>query len=162
MRYPPETGGRNATSSPSFTTVIIRPATVWRTRETVTFNLLPLRYGWAYELYRAMKANHWEPEDIPMGKDIEQWRDEKIVSDVERWIIRMGIGYFSAAGEMDSCIVLRTALIKDGTMYVQAGGGVVADSQQEAEYQETINKARALLAAAEEAVRFASAAKKGQ
>ncbi|MFM9082124.1 MAG: ribonucleotide-diphosphate reductase subunit beta, partial [Opitutaceae bacterium] len=66
-------------------------------RETMTFNLLPLKYQWAYELYRKMKANHWEPEDIPMGKDIEQWRDEKTVSDVERWIIRMGIGYFSAA-----------------------------------------------------------------
>ena len=66
-------------------------------RETMTFNLLPLKYQWAYELYRKMKANHWEPEDIPMGKDIEQWRDTKAVSDVERWIIRMGIGYFSAA-----------------------------------------------------------------
>src|SRR3990172_456394 len=44
-----------------------------------------------------MKANHWEPEDIPMGKDIEQWRDTRRVSDQERWIIRMGIGYFSAA-----------------------------------------------------------------
>jgi len=72
------------------------------------------------------------------------------------------VGYFAADGSMDTCIVLRTALVKDGTMYVQAGGGVVADSQQEAEYQETINKARALLAAAEEAVRFASAAKRGQ
>jgi ribonucleoside-diphosphate reductase beta chain len=66
-------------------------------RETMCFNLLPLKYQWAYDLYRTMKANHWEPEDIPMGKDIEQWRDEKAVSDVERWIIRMGIGYFSAA-----------------------------------------------------------------
>jgi ribonucleoside-diphosphate reductase beta chain len=66
-------------------------------RETMTFNLLPLKYQWAYELYRTMKANHWEPEDIPMGKDIEQWRDENLVSDQERWIIRMGIGYFSAA-----------------------------------------------------------------
>ncbi|MBK8857921.1 MAG: ribonucleotide-diphosphate reductase subunit beta [Opitutaceae bacterium] len=66
-------------------------------RETMTFNLLPLKYQWAYDLYRKMKANHWEPEDIPMGKDIEQWRDEKVVTDVERWIIRMGIGYFSAA-----------------------------------------------------------------
>jgi ribonucleoside-diphosphate reductase beta chain len=66
-------------------------------RETMTFNLLPLKYQWAYDLYRKMKANHWEPEDIPMGKDIEQWRDEKTVSDIERWIIRMGIGYFSAA-----------------------------------------------------------------
>ena len=66
-------------------------------RETMSFNLLPLKYQWAYDLYRKMKANHWEPEDIPMGKDIEQWRDTKLVSDVERWIIRMGIGYFSAA-----------------------------------------------------------------
>ncbi|AHF91070.1 ribonucleotide reductase, beta subunit [Opitutaceae bacterium TAV1] len=66
-------------------------------RETMTFNLLPLKYQWAYDLYRTMKANHWEPEDIPMGKDIEQWRDERAVSDQERWIIRMGIGYFSAA-----------------------------------------------------------------
>jgi ribonucleoside-diphosphate reductase beta chain len=66
-------------------------------RESMTFNLLPLKYQWAYDLYRTMKANHWEPEDIPMGKDIEQWRDGKVVTDIERWIIRMGIGYFSAA-----------------------------------------------------------------
>jgi ribonucleoside-diphosphate reductase beta chain len=66
-------------------------------RATMTFNLLPLKYQWAYDLYRKMKANHWEPEDVPMGKDIEQWRDTSHVSDVERWIIRMGIGYFSAA-----------------------------------------------------------------
>jgi anthranilate synthase component 1 len=72
------------------------------------------------------------------------------------------VGYFAADGSMDTCIVLRTALVKDGTMYVQAGGGVVADSQPEAEFQETVNKSRALFAAAEEAVRFASAAKKGQ
>jgi anthranilate synthase component 1 len=72
------------------------------------------------------------------------------------------VGYFAADGSMDTCIVLRTALVKDGTMYVQAGGGVVADSVAEAEYQETVNKSRALFAAAEEAVRFASAAKKGQ
>jgi len=66
-------------------------------RITMTFNLLPLKYQWAYDLYRTMKANHWEPEDVPMGKDIEQWRDTTLVSEVERWIIRMGIGYFSAA-----------------------------------------------------------------
>ena len=48
-------------------------------RQTMTFNLLPLKYQWAYDLYRTMKANHWEPEDIPMGKDIEQWRDVKAV-----------------------------------------------------------------------------------
>jgi anthranilate synthase component 1 len=68
------------------------------------------------------------------------------------------IGYFAANGTMDTCIVLRTAVVRDGMMYVQAGGGVVADSVPEAEYQETVNKARALFAAADEAVRFAAAA----
>ena len=66
-------------------------------RRTMTFNLLPLKYGWAYDLYRKMKANHWEPEDVPMGKDIEQWRSDTVLTDVDRWIIRMGVGYFSAA-----------------------------------------------------------------
>jgi len=66
------------------------------------------------------------------------------------------IGYFGANGDMDTCIALRTAVVKDGTMYVQAGGGIVADSDPEAEFQESRNKARALIRAAEEAVRFAS------
>jgi len=66
------------------------------------------------------------------------------------------IGYFGADGDMDTCIALRTAVVKDGTMYVQAGGGVVADSDPEGEYQESRNKARALIRAAEEAVKFAS------
>ena len=65
------------------------------------------------------------------------------------------VGYFAADGAMDTCITLRTALVKDGAMYVQAGAGVVADSDPEFEYQECRNKARALLRAAEEAVRFA-------
>jgi len=72
------------------------------------------------------------------------------------------VGYFSAAGEMDTCIVLRTALVKDGKMYVQAGAGIVADSDPDFEQQECINKAKALFRAAEEARRFASAAKRGQ
>src|SRR5215470_2980531 len=72
------------------------------------------------------------------------------------------VGYFSAAGDMDTCIVLRTALIKDGTMYVQAGAGIVADSDPDFEQQECINKAKALFRAADEARRFASAAKRGQ
>jgi anthranilate synthase component 1 len=63
---------------------------------------------------------------------------------------------------MDSCIVLRTALIKDGKMYVQAGAGIVADSIPEYEQAECINKATALFRAAEEAHRFASSAKRGQ
>jgi anthranilate synthase component 1 len=72
------------------------------------------------------------------------------------------VGYFSAGDEMDTCIVLRTALIKDGIMYVQAGAGIVADSDPEREQQECINKAKALFRAAEEAQRFASAARRGQ
>jgi anthranilate synthase component 1 len=68
------------------------------------------------------------------------------------------VGYFSADGNMDTCIALRTALLKDGQMFVQAGGGVVADSDPEAEYQESCNKARALIRAAEEAIRFAGSA----
>jgi anthranilate synthase component I len=72
------------------------------------------------------------------------------------------VGYFSAAGEMDSCIVLRTALVKDGKMYVQAGAGIVADSNPASEQTECINKATALFRAAEEARRFASAGKRGQ
>lgn len=65
-------------------------------RDTMFFNILPLRYQWAYDLYKTMKTNHWEPEDIPMQKDCEQWRDASI-PEIERWIIKMGIGYFSAA-----------------------------------------------------------------
>jgi anthranilate synthase component 1 len=72
------------------------------------------------------------------------------------------VGYFSAAGETDTCIVLRTALVKDGKMYVQAGAGIVADSNPDFEQQECVNKAKALFRAAEEARRFASAAKRGQ
>jgi anthranilate synthase component I len=72
------------------------------------------------------------------------------------------VGYFSAAGNMDTCIVLRTALIKDGRMYVQAGAGIVADSEPELEQQECVNKAKALFRAAEEARRFASAGRRGQ
>ena len=66
-------------------------------------------------------------------------------------------GYFGADGGMDTCIGLRMALVKDGVMSVQAGAGVVADSDPEAEYEETRQKARALFRAAEEAVRFAAA-----
>ncbi|MDH3579192.1 MAG: anthranilate synthase component I [Hyphomicrobiales bacterium] len=66
------------------------------------------------------------------------------------------VGYFSANGEMDSCIVLRTSLVKDGKMHVQAGAGIVADSVPQSEQSECVNKAKALIRAAEEAVRFAT------
>jgi anthranilate synthase component I len=72
------------------------------------------------------------------------------------------IGYFGAAGEMDTCIVLRTAIVNDGLMHVQAGAGIVYDSGPAAEQQECVNKAQALFRAAEEAVHFAARAKRGQ
>ena len=66
-----------------------------------------------------------------------------------------GVGYFSPDGSMDSCIVLRTAVVKDGKMHVQAGAGIVADSDPAYEQRECEAKASALLAAAKEAVRIA-------
>ncbi|WP_374546845.1 anthranilate synthase component I [Rhodoblastus sp.] len=72
------------------------------------------------------------------------------------------IGYFGASGEMDTCIVLRTSVVKDGLMHVQAGAGIVYDSDPASEQRECVNKARALFRAAEEALRFASTAKRGQ
>jgi anthranilate synthase component 1 len=60
-----------------------------------------------------------------------------------------GVGYVDFGGNMDTCIALRTMVIKDGTVYIQVGAGIVADSVPAAEYQETINKARALLRAVE-------------
>ncbi len=71
------------------------------------------------------------------------------------------VGYFSADGQMDTCIALRTAVVKDGRIYVQAGAGLVADSVPEKEQAECENKARALFAAAREAVRFAQNTKRG-
>ena len=73
-----------------------------------------------------------------------------------------GVGYFSPDGSMDSCIVLRTALVKDGVMHVQAGAGIVADSDPAYEQRECEAKAGALLAAAREAVAQASEARFGQ
>ena len=55
---------------------------------------------------------------------------------------------------MDICIALRTAILKDGKLYSQAGGGVVYDSDPEAEYEETVNKAKAVWSAAEDAINF--------
>ena len=92
-------------------------------------------------------------------------RAMEIINEMEvnkRGIYGGCVGYFGADGEMDTCIVLRTAIVKDGKMYVQAGAGVVADSVPESEHQECINKAKALFRAAEEAVRFAGRTGRGQ
>ena len=75
-------------------------------------------------------------------------RAMQIIDELEkekRGLYAGAVGYFSAAGEMDTCIVLRTALIKNGTMYVQAGAGIVADSDPDYEQDECINKAKALV-----------------
>jgi anthranilate synthase component 1 len=73
-----------------------------------------------------------------------------------------GVGYFSPDGSMDSCIVLRTAVVKDGVMHVQAGAGIVADSDPDYEQRECQAKASALLAAAREAIARAAAPRFGQ
>ena len=73
-----------------------------------------------------------------------------------------GVGYFSPNGDMDSCIVLRTGIVKDGVLHVQAGAGIVADSDPAYEQAECMAKAGALIAAAREAVRVAGEAGFGQ
>jgi anthranilate synthase component 1 len=78
------------------------------------------------------------------------------LEEIKRGVAYAGaVGYFGADGSVDTCIVLRTGLFKDGMLYVQAGGGVVADSDPVAEYQETLAKAKAIREAATEAWRFA-------
>ena len=86
-------------------------------------------------------------------------RAMEIIDELEsekRGIYAGCVGYFAANGSMDTCIALRTAVVKDQIMYIQAGGGIVADSDPEAEYQESFNKAKALLTAAQEAFMFAN------
>ena len=84
-------------------------------------------------------------------------RAMEIIDELEpekRGVYGGAVGYFAANGEMDMCIALRTAVLKDETLYIQAGGGVVFDSDAQAEWQETVNKARALRRAAEDAGLF--------
>ena len=64
-----------------------------------------------------------------------------------------GVGYFSYNGNMDTCIAIRTLVLKDETVYIQAGGGIVADSKVENEYEETLNKMMALIRSVAEAER---------
>lgn len=85
-------------------------------------------------------------------------RAMEIIDELEpekRGVYGGGVGYFAANGEMDFCIALRTAVLKDGQLYIQAGGGVVYDSDPEAEFQETVNKSNALRRAALDAGLFA-------
>jgi anthranilate synthase component 1 len=85
-------------------------------------------------------------------------RAMEIINEVERHrrgVYAGGVGYFGAGGDMDTCIALRTGVVKDGMLYVQAGGGVVLDSDPEAELLETLHKSRAVFGAAAEAWRYA-------
>ena len=84
-------------------------------------------------------------------------RAMEIIDELEpekRGVYGGGVGYFSAGGDMDMCIALRTAIVKDQTLFVQAGGGVVYDSDPEAEYMETVHKSNAIRRAAADAARF--------
>jgi len=92
-------------------------------------------------------------------------RAMEIIDELEvdkRGIYAGCIGYFGAGGDMDTCIVLRAAVVKGGEMHVQAGAGIVYDSDPAYEHRECVNKAKALFRAADEAVRFAARAKRGQ
>ncbi len=84
-------------------------------------------------------------------------RAMEIIDELEpekRGVYGGGVGYFSAGGDMDMCIALRTAIVKDRKLYIQAGGGVVYDSDPQAEYMETVHKSNAIRRAAEDAARF--------
>jgi len=84
-------------------------------------------------------------------------RAMEIIDELEpekRGVYGGGVGYFSAGGDMDICIALRTAVVKDAQLYIQAGGGVVYDSDPEAEYMETVHKSNAIRRAAADASRF--------
>ncbi len=84
-------------------------------------------------------------------------RAMEIIDELEpekRGVYGGGCGYFSANGDMDMCIALRTAVVQDQKLYIQAGGGVVYDSDPEAEYQETVHKSNAIRKAAADAAMF--------
>ena len=76
------------------------------------------------------------------------------LENVSRSFYGGAMGYFDSNGQMDTCISLRTGLVKDNILYIQAGGGIVYDSDPEKEFEETINKANALVAAAEDSYRY--------
>ncbi len=84
-------------------------------------------------------------------------RAMEIIDELEnekRSIFGGGVGYFGASGQMDFCIAIRTAILKDRNLYLQAGGGVVFDSDAETEFQETVNKSKALIKAAHDSIHF--------
>jgi len=143
-----------------------RVARVGTVRPTETFIIE--RYSHVMHIVSNVVGEIGEGEDalsallagLPAGtvSGAPKVRAMEIIDELEpekRGVYGGGVGYFAANGEMDFCIALRTAVLKDETLYIQAGGGVVFDSDPEAEYQETVNKSNALRRAADDAGRFA-------
>ena len=134
----------------------------------VTDSFFVERYSHVMHLVSNVEGDapeHVDPVDVLMAalpagtlSGAPKVRAMEIIDELEsekRGIAFAGaVGYFGADGSVDTCIVLRTGLVKDGVLYVQAGGGVVADSVPDAEYEETVQKSRAVRRAAEEAWRF--------
>ncbi|HZZ34220.1 MAG TPA: anthranilate synthase component I [Caulobacteraceae bacterium] len=146
----------------------VPPAERTRPRVRVTDSFYVERYSHVMHLVSSVEGDAPEgidPVDVLMAalpagtlSGAPKVRAMEIIDELEiekRGVAYAGaVGYFGADGSVDTCIVLRTALFKDGIMYVQAGGGVVADSDPNAEYEETVAKSMALRRAAEEAWRF--------
>lgn len=99
-----EVGGRTFVLDATKAKEAFEGKTVICGRNSPEFNVMPLKYGWAYKLYREMEANHWLPQEVPMYDDIQQWHDPRMLNERERNIIRVGIGYFcSAEGIVGDC-----------------------------------------------------------
>jgi ribonucleoside-diphosphate reductase beta chain len=99
-----EVGGKKFVLDGDKAKAVFEAKRVINGRNTPEFNVMPLKYKWAYDIYRDMEANHWLPQEIPMYDDIQQWNDDRQLNDRERNIIRIGIGYFcSAEGIVGDC-----------------------------------------------------------
>lgn len=141
---------------------VARPGSV---RPTETFTIE--RYSHVMHIVSNVVGELAEGEDalsaffagMPAGtvSGAPKVRAMEIIDELEpekRGVYGGGVGYFSAGGDMDMCIALRTAVLKGDQLYIQAGGGVVYDSDPETEYQETVHKSQAIRRAAEDAGRF--------
>lgn len=103
-KYVYEVGGRTFVLDAAAAKEAFEAKRVINGRNSPEFNVMPLKYQWAYDLYRDMEANHWLPQEVPMYDDIKQWQDPTMLNDRERNIIRLGIGYFcSAEGIVGDC-----------------------------------------------------------
>ena len=142
-----------------------RVARIGTVRPTETF--IVERYSHVMHIVSNVEGELAEGEDalsaffagMPAGtvSGAPKVRAMEIIDELEpekRGIYGGGVGYFSAGGDMDMCIALRTAVVKDGRLFMQAGGGVVHDSDPAAEYMETVHKTNAIRRAAEDAARF--------